>query len=267
MQFRRAFPVSLPGMTVFFMAILWQKIIGGQHYEIRSAGRTRRLYTNGVCHSEFHPFHIFSGSIWDLLILPAWFYRACEIRRILVLGVGGGANLLQLEHLLEPEKIVGIERDPVHLRLARKFFDIGNSHSEIIEADARDWLAGYNGEPFDLIIDDLFMDSGNEPVRAVKVDRDWSQLLIRHLNKGGLLTINFSSQEELTASAIVRQSRFHHRFPSMFRMTTPLLDNNVGVFVGRQVSSRRLRERLRRHPVAERAMINRRIRYRINQVV
>ncbi|MEX2525041.1 MAG: hypothetical protein WD750_08790 [Gammaproteobacteria bacterium] len=249
------------------MAILWQKTIRGQHYEIRSAGRTRRLYTNGVCHSEFNPFHIFSGSIWDLLILPAWFYSASDIRRILVLGVGGGSNVLQLEHLLEPELILGIERDPVHLRLARKFFDIENSCSEIIEVDARGWLANYNGEPFDMIIDDLFMDCGNEPVRAVKVNREWSQLLIRNLKKGGLLTINFASGEELTASAIVRQSRFHHRFPSMFRMTTPLLDNNVGVFIGRQVNSRYLRERLRRHPVAERAIANRRIRYRINQLV
>ncbi len=249
------------------MAILWQKTIGSQHYEIRSAGRTRRLYTNGICHSEFNSFHIFSGSIWDLLILPAWFYRPSEIRRVLVLGVGGGSNLLQLEHLLEPDVVMGIERDPVHLQLAGQFFDIKGSGCQVIEADARDWLAGYDGEPFDLIIDDLFIDSDNEPVRAVNVNREWSQLLIRHLKKGGLLTINFASGEELMASAVVRQSRFHHRFPSMFRMTTPLLDNHVGVFVGREENSRRLRERLRRHPVAERAMTNRRIRYRINQLV
>lgn len=248
------------------MAILWQKTIDNRHYEIRSAGRTRRLYTNGVCHSEFNPGQVFSGSIWDLLILPVWFYRSREIQRVLVLGVGGGSNLLQVERLLEPDVIVGVECDPVHLQLARRFFNIENSRCRIFEADACHWLDEYQGEPFDLIIDDLFMDSGREPVRAVKVDRDWSRCLTRHLTKEGLLTINFASADELTRSAIVRQARFQHRFPSMFRMTTPLLDNNVGVFVGREVSSRRLRERLRQHPDAARAMADRRIRYRINQI-
>jgi len=249
------------------MAILWQQTIDDQHYEIRAAGRTRRLYTNGVCHSEFNPFHIFSGSIWDLLILPVWLYRASEIRRILILGVGGGSNLLQLERLLEPEEMTGIECDAVHLRLARRFFDIEQSRGRLVKADAFDWLAGYAGEPFDMIIDDLFVENGKEPARAIKVDRGWSQLLIRHLKKDGLLTINFASGEELTSAAIIRQKRFHHRFPSMFRLTAPLLDNHVGVFAGRRVNSRRLRERLGRHPVAARAMTNRRLRYRIGQLV
>ena len=56
------------------MAILWQKTVDQNRYEIRTAGKTRRLYTNGVCHSEFNADKIFTGSVWDLLILPAWFY-------------------------------------------------------------------------------------------------------------------------------------------------------------------------------------------------
>ncbi len=37
------------------MAVLWQKKTAGQHYEVRTAGNSRRLYKNGVCHSQFNP--------------------------------------------------------------------------------------------------------------------------------------------------------------------------------------------------------------------
>ena len=132
------------------MAILWQKTVDQNRYEIRTAGKTRRLYTNGVCHSEFNADKIFTGSVWDLLILPAWFYGDDEIRRILVLGVGGGAVLLQLDHLLETDAIIGIESDPVHLHLARKFFGSTVPGITLIEAEAGAWLDAYRGEPFDM---------------------------------------------------------------------------------------------------------------------
>ena len=163
------------------MAILWQKTVAQNRYEIRTAGKTRRLYTNGVCHSEFNPAQVFTGSIWDLLILPAWFYGDRDIRRILVLGVGGGAVLLQLDQLLETDAIIGIESDSVHLHLARKFFGSAVPGITLIEAEAGAWLDAYRGEPFDMIIDDLFVDKRREPVRAVAVDAGWSERLLRHL--------------------------------------------------------------------------------------
>lgn len=248
------------------MAILWQKKIDNTRYEIRSAGRTRRLYTNGVCHSEFNPARIFTGSIWDLLVLPAWFHRPGDIRRVLVLGVGGGAVLLQLDRLLETAAITGIEADSVHLYLAEKFFGSAGSGITCHRADARAWLEAYGGEGFDMIVDDLYTDNGAEPVRAVQVDGGWAELLLRHLRPDGLLTVNFASREELLASALHAEPRFNKGFASIFQMTTPLLDNHVGVFHRRASSSRALRDRILRTPAMERAVRNRRIRYRIRQL-
>ena len=248
------------------MAILWQKTIADNRYEIRSAGRTRRLYTNGVCHSEFNPAQIFTGSVWDLLILPAWFYRRGDIRRILVLGVGGGVVLRQLDRLLEAEEIVGIESDPVHLYLGEKFFGGAGPAVRCIEAEARQWLQDYRGGEFDMIIDDLFVNDGDEPVRAIPVDGGWAELLLRHLRPGGLLTVNFASHREMLDSALVAQGRFRRRFRSRFRLTTPRLDNCVGAFTGIDAASRALRERIMRSPDLERALRRRRIRYRIRQL-
>lgn len=248
------------------MAILWQKTIADNRYEIRSAGRTRRLYTNGVCHSEFNPTQIFTGSVWDLLILPAWFYRPGDIRHILVLGVGGGVVLRQLDNLLEAEEIVGIEFDPVHLYLGEKFFGGAGPAVRCIQAEAREWLQGYQGGAFDMIIDDLFVNEGDEPVRAIPVDGGWTDLLLRHLRPGGLLTINFASRGEMLDSALVAGDRFRRRFQSRFRLTTPRLDNCVGAFTGIDAGSRALRERVMRSPDLERSLRTGRIRYRIRQL-
>jgi spermidine synthase len=248
------------------MAILWQKKINDNRYEIRSAGRTRRLYTNGVCHSEFNPVQVFTGSIWDLLVLPSWFYRPQAIRRVLVLGVGGGAVLLQLDRLLEAEALIGIEADPVHLYLAERFFGSAGPGITCVRSEARAWLGDYAGEGFDMIIDDLYVDDGDDPVRAIDVDGGWAELLLRHLRPEGLLTVNFASRRELLDSALFAKARYNRRFASVFQMTTPLLDNHVGVFAGRASSSRTLRDRILRNPAIERAVRNRRIRYRIRQL-
>ena len=34
------------------MASLWDQVINGSHYEVRTAGRSLRLYRNGVHHTH-----------------------------------------------------------------------------------------------------------------------------------------------------------------------------------------------------------------------
>ena len=53
------------------MAIVWQRKIKGRDYQVRSAGKSLRLYTEGVFHTQYNPDHLLSGGIWDLLALPA----------------------------------------------------------------------------------------------------------------------------------------------------------------------------------------------------
>ncbi|OGT34123.1 MAG: hypothetical protein A2W28_04790 [Gammaproteobacteria bacterium RBG_16_51_14] len=249
------------------MAILWQKTDNHTRYEVRTAGNTRRLYTNGVCHSEYNPGKILSGSIWDLLMLPAFFHEPGQVRRVLVLGVGGGASLLQLYHLVKPEEITGIELNSIHLYIARRFFRAGQTGITLLEADAVAWLSRYQGEPFDLIIDDLFGEEKRQPARAVKVDTDWMSLLLRHLTDTGTLVINFVSREELGQSAFFTNTGMAPRIRSAFQLTTPTLDNAVGVFLQKVADSRTLRSRILRNPQLEQGLWSRQLRYRIRQLL
>ena len=108
------------------MAILWQKQQAGVLYEVRIAGNSRRLYTDGVFHSQYNPNTPVTGSVWDLLMLPAFFYPPNTIKRILVLGVGGGTIIQLLKRFVNPETITGVELNPVHLYVAKRFFKLGS---------------------------------------------------------------------------------------------------------------------------------------------
>ncbi|MFQ5643422.1 MAG: oxidoreductase, partial [Thiogranum sp.] len=155
------------------MSVLWARSTGGIRYEVRQAGRSLRLYTNGVLHSQYNPGRPLTGSVWDLLFLPAFFYPPGAIRRVLVLGVGGGAVIQQLRRFVQPDLIIGVELNAVHLSVARRFFALKGKGVQLIRANAVDWVQQYRGAPFDMIIDDLFGDADGEPQRAVFADRAW----------------------------------------------------------------------------------------------
>ena len=97
------------------MALVWSHEEDGSRYEVRSAGASLRLYRNGVNHSQWNPNRPLSGSIWDLITLPALHRPTGSLNSALMLGFGAGAvarqlcNLAEVKHLvlntIEPDKI------------------------------------------------------------------------------------------------------------------------------------------------------------------
>ncbi len=225
------------------MAVIWHKTEGDTRYEVRQAGNSLRLYTNGVFHSQYNPKQPVTGNVWDLLMLPA-FFQPQRIRRVLVLGVGGGAVIRQLNHFLKPELIVGVELNPVHLEVARDHFGVEASNVELHEVDAIWWLRQYRGERFDLIIEDLFNDNNGEPERVIVADKPWMRRLLKHLTPYGTLVINFGSPQELKECAWFDDPTMRIKFPAAFKLTTPLYENAIGAFLRDEVESSELRRNL-----------------------
>jgi len=172
------------------VALVWRRYRHGQRYEVRSAGRTLRLYTNGVCHTEYNPARAVTGSLWDLLFLPALFAPPAAIRRVLVLGVGGGSVVHLLRRHIRPAEIVGVELSAMHLAIGRRWFGLDDSATELHEAEASDWVRSYAGPRFDLIVDDLFLEEGDRPLRAVEADAAWLRSLLGLLAPHWLIAIN-----------------------------------------------------------------------------
>ena len=248
------------------MALLWSKRTGGTRYEVRAAGNTLRLYTDGVFHSQYNPTNPITGSVWDLLFLPAFFYPPQRIKRVLVLGVGGGAVIRQLQCFVDPDAIVGVELDATHLRLAKKYFGLRSKKITLIQDDALHWVNAYDGEKFDLIIDDVFAEHDGLPVRAVNADLKWYRLLLRHLNPDGVIVSNFISSGEMKQCAYFTAPDLRKQFTSAFRLTTPVTENSVAVFLKIPAQSAELRSNLNAHPLLARALKAHKLRYHIRRI-
>ena len=248
------------------MAVLWETRRGGTHYEVRTAGGSRRLFTNGVFHSQYNPNNPLTGNVWDLILLPIFFYPAGDIKRILMLGVGGGAVIRQLNYFIQPDEIIGIEYDPVHIEIAQRFFGVKQDNVSLHQADAIEWLEQYQGPKFDMIIDDLFGEVDGEPTRAVEVSNKWARRLFSNVTRHGMVVSNFISPKELKGSAYIQDRLLQNRISSRFILSNPYYENAIGAFLGKETSSKQLRERLRSIPFFNSQQMMDKLNYRIRKL-
>ena len=224
------------------MALLWSKTVANTVYQVRSAGQSRRLYTNGVLHSAFHPQRYITGCVWDLLFLPALLYPPNSIQRVLVLGVGGGAVIHLLNRYAPPQSIIGIDIDTVHLRVAKKHFQLKYPNLELIHADAIHWVDHYRGPKFDMIIEDVFIEQHGEPMRLQHNDHQWLLRLQRLLTSSGLLVVNHATTVE------ARFSKMHSSsYATVYQFSMSGFENRVLAFCRQMVNHADMRERLQQH--------------------
>ena len=226
------------------MALVWSDKLDGTSYEVKTAGSTVRLYTDGVFHSQYNARTRISGGVWDLLMLPAFFHASDSIKRILVLGVGGGAVMrMFLEHL-DPDVIVGVELDPTHITIARNYFGLKDKRIQLLQHDAIQWMKNYKGPAFDLIVEDLFGEEDGEPVRAVTPDCEWTRLLSGHLSDKGMIISNFLTRKEICRSGYEKNCKGQKKFESAWLLTDSRYENKIAVYSRLITSRMQLMERL-----------------------
>lgn len=229
------------------MTLLWRSEQRGTRYEVRRHGSTVRLHSDGVFHSAWNARTGITGRVWDLLLV-AGFAAAERSARVLVLGIGGGTALLQYRRFLDPRVLVGVDLDPMHLHIARRFFRVHEARARIAVADARDWVRRWRGPPFDLVVDDLFGHAGGSPERAVPMDGAWARALDRLVARNGVLAANFVSSRDLSACAQLRLPDLASRYASVLRLQAPRDENAVAVYCRRRTTPAELRARVRAVP-------------------
>jgi len=229
------------------VGVVWQKTVNGKQYEVRSAGQTRRLYTDGVFHSQYNPEKTLTSNVWDLISLPSFFLEPENIRRILVLGVGGGAVLRQFSSWFPGVDITGVELDKMHISISKRFFGLAGKHISLIHADAIEWVKRYRGLPFDIVIDDLFGEVDGEPSRVIEAKPAWMNHLTRLLTPHGMLVMNFTESKDLRNCAVFNNEGIKKKFKSAYRLMTPLYHNQIGVFMKKASTANEWRKRIKQH--------------------
>ena len=247
------------------MALIWETEQDGVRYEVRRAGQTLRLYANGVQHSEFHPKRLLTGSVWDLLWLPALLHEPARFRRVLVLGLGGGSLIPPIRKLLDPDVLMAVELDGAHLQVAREVFGIEAFGVETWQGDAQQWLRDYQGDPFDLIIEDLFAPSNEQVSRAVAADRPWLECLADNLAPGGTLVMNFGDWKEYRESPAATDEAMAG-YASRFRLSCSDCHNAIIAFTREPARSIHLRRRVEATPLLSTRDARARLDYHIRQL-
>lgn len=242
------------------MPVIYQKRVGKTRYEIRTHGKTVRLYTNKVMHTQYHPGRPSRG-VWDLLVLPA--LALPKVERVLLLGLGGGAAVHLLRQWCPGAHITALELNPVHISLARRFFDIKGRDLTLVHGDARAYVENYRGEPFDLVIEDVFQDSEGTPDRAFAADRRWCMALRKLVSKRGALVMNTLSVEQLRNTALMQQDPVHKLWASHLSLTMPAYANVVGAFYRQATSPAELRHIIRSDATRLQQERSGQLRYRI----
>jgi spermidine synthase len=225
------------------MPRIYERRVGKTRYEIRTHGKTVRLYTNGVMHTQYHPGRRVSGGVWDLLVLPA--LALPKVERVLLLGLGGGAAVHLLREWCPGAHITALELNPVHISLARRFFDIKGRDLTLIQGDARAFVESWRGAPFDLVIEDVFQDSEGTPDRAFVADKRWCSALRKLVSPRGALVMNTLSTAALRATAPMAQDAVHRQWASHLSLTMPAYANVVGAFYRQATSPADLRKIIR----------------------
>ena len=248
------------------MSLLWRGRSGDRTIEVRRAGGTRRLCVGGVLHTSWNPSRPLTGAVWDHMALSAFLAAPGSVRRVLLLGVGGGAVVHLLRRHVRPTAIVAVERDAVVLDAARRWFDLAGSDLELVADDARSWLDANGRERFDLVIDDLFGEAGGLPVRDAEFGADWWPRLSRLVAPGGVLVVNFAESRDLTSSPVCQDVGLRYAFPAAFRFSTPRYWNAVTALCRRPVDPREFRARSRAVPSLRSADARRSARFVVHRL-
>lgn len=215
------------------------------------SGRTLRI--DGTFASWWTPGSEVTGGVWDALAAPVLLLPPSRRRSLLVLGLAGGSVARVLRALAPAAQIVGVERDAGVLRAARRGLGLDALGVEVVEADARAYLARVRRR-FDLIVEDLFVGAG----RAVHKP-DWLAgpalaRLARKLAAGGLFVSNALDEAPATASELARI------FPVTLCLSVADFDNRVLVGSPARHSALALRGALAREPLLAMALGRMRVR-------
>ena len=122
-----------------------------------------------------------------------------QIKRVLVLGLGGGSIPVYLHRFLPEATIDVVEIDPGIIAVAKQYFgmrETGRLH--LIESDGRVFLNRHR-EPYDLIIVDVFTGSY---IPFHMMTKEFYQLVRSRLNPHGVAAINILPAEKLFVSNV-----------------------------------------------------------------
>ena len=122
-----------------------------------------------------------------------------DVKRVLVLGLGGGSIPVYLNRFLPDATIDAVELDPGVIDAAKKYFGLRETNRfHLIESDGRVFLNRHT-EPYDIIMADAFTGSY---IPFNLMTKEFYQLVRSRLAPHGVAAFNFIPSEKLFESNV-----------------------------------------------------------------
>ena len=166
--------------------------------------RERRLIVAGAILSAYP----LDGD-WTAIEREYWWHGVATVRfppapRVLLVGLGGGTQAHLVHRLTAPSLITAIERDPVILEVAHRWFgldDLGPMEFYCGDAEAVATALGNAGRTFDFVMEDA---AYADPEHS----RPVVEALVPLVARAGTLVVNRHGRGDAGAIARYLRSRF-----------------------------------------------------------
>jgi spermidine synthase len=206
--------------------------------------RTRQgieLRVDGTLASLVQPGTVITGPVWNALAAPFLALPPPRLRRVLMLGFGGGSVARVARALAPDAAIVGVEHDRAVVEVARRELGIDALGVELVIDDALAFLARER-RTFDVVVEDLIVG----PVRSVRRSPallDRYELVRRRVARGGVLVLN-------TIHDTPRMVRLLARAPgTIVKIGVKGYYNDILAWGPPTLAAHTLRGAVRRHPL------------------
>jgi spermidine synthase len=171
--------------------------------------------------------------------------RPGAIRRVLLIGLGGGTLLKQFARFYPEAEVDAVEVDPLVAQVAERFFDVRTSAKVRIHvADGRTFLKR-SSEKWDLIVMDAYTTNAyGDTIPAHLVTREFFTEVANHLTERGNFHLHCAFHTSPLLPAIHETIR--SVFPSVLRTEGEILASRFPLVVDKEV----LAERAKAQPAA-----------------
>jgi spermidine synthase len=159
------------------------------------------LRVDGTLASLYRPRDAATGAVWRALAAPLAALPPERLRRVLLLGLGGGSAVRVVRALAPRAQIVGVEIDAEVLAAARRHFGLAALGVETRLGDARSVLR-HERRRFDAVIEDVFVGDARSVRKPDWLLEDGLQLAWRRVAPGGLLVSNTLHEARRVARAL-----------------------------------------------------------------
>ena len=141
-------------------------------------------YLQTSINSDVKPY----GTHLDWYLIAPWFSSNFnkKIPALLILGLGGGAQVKSYNSYYDVNKITAVEIDPLIIDLGKKYFDLNTKNLKTINCDAYAYIETVK-EKYNIIILDIFKENVFDSSKNLSV---FLSNISNHLTTEGVLFIN-----------------------------------------------------------------------------